>query len=486
MRLDVVLADPRGVEVWRLGESELADTTRAVCQRIGDLEALRIRLVADLENRGTAKTLGAGSTASWLSGVTRMALGAATQIVNLGKALADRPATAAAVDTGAISVAHARVIVGFFARLPDGVPAEALPECETYLLDAARGENPTELARRAATLRHLLEPVEDSLPDAENTALNELFAATTLNGRGILKADLDAETMEMLHTALSALSKPRAAADGARDGRPAPLRRADAFTELLRRYLNSGDGPVEGYERPHLWLLIRGDDLAAAEEGETGGDTADTAGDTANPGGVDVDDVTGEAAARPEPAAPPAPAAPPEPAAPPAPAAPPEPDRGAHQALFGTDPIAPGWMPWVGPISAASARRIGCDCELTTIRIDGEGVPLNLGRNQRLVSLAQRKALIARDHGCAFSGCGRPPAWTEAHHVVHWIDGGLTDLDNLVLLCGHHHRVIHHDGWTIVMGTDGHPWFLPPAWLDPLRQPRPAQHRQHHPYTTAA
>ncbi len=79
MKLDVVLADPCGVEVWRLGESELADTTRVVCQRIGDLEALRIRLVADLENRGTAKTLGAGSTASWLSGVTRMALGAATQ-----------------------------------------------------------------------------------------------------------------------------------------------------------------------------------------------------------------------------------------------------------------------------------------------------------------------------------------------------------------------------------------------------------------------
>ncbi len=148
MDLDVVLADPGGVAVWRLGESELVDATRAVCQRIGDLEALRIRLVADLESRGIAKALGAGSTASWLSGVTRMALGAATQIVNLGKALAERPATAAAVDTGAISVAHARVIVGFFARLPDGVPAEALPECETYLLDAARGENPTELARR--------------------------------------------------------------------------------------------------------------------------------------------------------------------------------------------------------------------------------------------------------------------------------------------------------------------------------------------------
>ncbi|MEO9222765.1 MAG: HNH endonuclease, partial [Mycobacteriaceae bacterium] len=115
-----------------------------------------------------------------------------------------------------------------------------------------------------------------------------------------------------------------------------------------------------------------------------------------------------------------------------------------------------------------------------------EGVPLNLGRTQRLVSPGQRRALIARDHGCAFPGCNRPPAWTEAHHIVHWIDGGPTDLANLVLLCRRHHRVIHHDGWTIQIGTDAHPWFLPPAWMDPSRQPRPAQHRQHHTHTTAA
>ncbi len=91
MDTDAALADPRGVEVWRLGESELVGTTRAVSQRMGDLEALRVRLVADLESRGTAKSLGAGSTASWLSGVARMAPGAATAIVNLGKALTECP-----------------------------------------------------------------------------------------------------------------------------------------------------------------------------------------------------------------------------------------------------------------------------------------------------------------------------------------------------------------------------------------------------------
>jgi len=409
----VAFFDPCGVEVWRLSSPALVTTARAVCQRITDLEALRVRLVVDLEARGTAKTLGAGSTASWLSGVTRMAPGAATLIVHLGKALAEWPGTAAAVDSGAISVAHAKVIVGFFAHLPDGVPPEALPECETYLSQAAATENPVELARRAAALRHLLEPAEHSLPDAENTALNELFAATTLGGRGMVKADLDAETMEMLHTALSGLSQPKPAADGTRDTRPAALRWAEAFTELLRRYLNSGHSPVEGYERPHLSLLIRDEDLVAAgedNENDTTPDEAPTA-DTAPRPDADRPDTDRPSTDRPDT------------------------DRGAYRAMFGADPVAPGWMPWIGPISAASARRIACDCELTAILIDGEGVPLKLGRSQRLVSAHQRRALIARDHGCAFPGCHRPPAWTQAHHIRHWINGGTTDLANLKPLC---------------------------------------------------
>jgi len=310
-----------------------------------------------------------------------------------------------------------------------------------------------ELARRAAALRHLLEPAEHSLPDAENTALNELFAATTLGGRGMVKADLDAETMEMLHTALSGLSQPKPAADGTRDTRPAALRWAEAFTELLRRYLNSGHSPVEGYERPHLSLLIRDEDLAATGDDKKNDTTPDEA-------------PTADTAPRPSADRPSTDR--------------PDTDRGAYRAMFGADPVAPGWMPWIGPISAASARRIACDCELTAILIDGEGVPLKLGRSQRLVSAHQRRALIARDHGCAFPGCHRPPAWTQAHHIRHWINGGTTDLANLILLCGHHHRVIHHDGWDIHVGNDGHPWFHPPQWMDPLREPGPAQHRQHH------
>ncbi len=450
MELIEAFADPTGVEPWRLGETELVSVTGALSQHIVECEALRVRLVADLESRGTAKATGAGSTAAWLAGTTRMAPGAATGIVKLGQALAEWTDTAEALKLGRISTAHAKVIVGFFAHLPDGVPPDALPECERYLLDAAVTDNPVELARRAAALHHLLEPVEGSVPDAENVELNELHAATTLGGRGMVRANVDAETMEMLLTALSALSAPRPGLDGSADRRSAGRRQADAFTELLRRYLNSGGSPVEGYERPHLSLLIHAADLASDDA------TQDTPTDVGSPAAESEQ--------------------PPRPA----------PDRGAYEAMFGPRAGAPGWMPWLGPISAASARRIACDCELTAILLDDDGVPLNLGRSQRLVSPQQRRALIARDHGCAFPGCNRPPAWTQAHHIRHWIDGGTTDLANLVLLCTVHHRVIHHNGWDIVMGTDGHPWFLPPEWLDPLRQPRPAHHRRNHPHHTAA
>ncbi|MEO9221883.1 MAG: DUF222 domain-containing protein, partial [Mycobacteriaceae bacterium] len=276
MELIDALVAPIGVEPWRLGESELVSTTLELFQRMRELEALQVRLVADLESRGTAKTLGASGTAAWLSGLTQLSGGAARQLVRLGKALAELPVTAEAVAAGRISVAHAKVIAGFISRLPDGLDPQAAVDCEHYLVDAAPGEDPVALARRAAALRHMLEPVEEGLPDAENAALNELFASTTLGGRGVIKADVDAETMEMLQTALSALSKPHPDGDGGPDRRSPARRRADALTELLRWYLNSGDGPVEGYERPHLSLLIGADDLARADHDEVG-DSTETA-----------------------------------------------------------------------------------------------------------------------------------------------------------------------------------------------------------------
>jgi hypothetical protein len=134
--------------------------------------------------------------------------------------------------------------------------------------------------------------------------------------------------------------------------------------------------------------------------------------------------------------------------------------------------VPPGELGCGGPISTDAVRRIGCDAGITRIITDPASVPLDVGREHRTVSTGQWAALTARDRGCAFPGCTRPADWCDAHHIIHWVDGGATDVDNLVLLCGHHHRVIHHNGWQVRIGNDRHPEFLPPPWINADRTPR--------------
>ncbi len=98
---------------------------------------------------------------------------------------------------------------------------------------------------------------------------------------------------------------------------------------------------------------------------------------------------------------------------------------------------------WAGSITGQAARRIACDARITRVITAGESQPLDVGRATRVVPPAIRRALELRDHGCAWPGCDRPPPWTDAHHITHWADGGPTTLDNLVLLCRHHHRATH-------------------------------------------
>ncbi len=107
-------------------------------------------------------------------------------------------------------------------------------------------------------------------------------------------------------------------------------------------------------------------------------------------------------------------------------------------------------------------RRMACDSDLIRVLLDADGCVLDVGRDHRLVTPAIWTALVVRDHHCAFPGCTRPPVMGHAHHIRHWIDGGTTSLDNLVLLCGHHHRTIHHTPWEVRLGHDRRPEFRPP------------------------
>ena len=123
-------------------------------------------------------------------------------------------------------------------------------------------------------------------------------------------------------------------------------------------------------------------------------------------------------------------------------------------------------------LSAGAARRIACDCGIVPVVMGGESVPLDVGRTRRLFTTKQRVALNTRDRGCAFPHCERPARWSDAHHITHWLDGGPTNLTNLVLLCRRHHRMIHHSEWTVRMSGIGHPEFIPPRWIDPTQTPQ--------------
>ena len=123
------------------------------------------------------------------------------------------------------------------------------------------------------------------------------------------------------------------------------------------------------------------------------------------------------------------------------------------------------------PISIGATRRLACDAKLIPIVLGAASEPLDIGRISRLIPTAIRRAVTARDGGCAFPGCDRPPHMCDAHHIVFWADGGETALCNLCLLCGHHHDTVHHHGWHITI-TNGLPWFIPPPWIDPTQTPR--------------
>jgi hypothetical protein len=105
-------------------------------------------------------------------------------------------------------------------------------------------------------------------------------------------------------------------------------------------------------------------------------------------------------------------------------------------------------------ISAARARWMACDADITRIVLGPDGEPLDLGRTHRLVTPALRKAVIARDRTCVFAGCDAPHWWSEVHHLIHWTQGGDTSLANSGLLCERHHTQVHH-GFTVTRDDTG-------------------------------
>jgi hypothetical protein len=246
---------------------------------------------------------------------------------------------------------------------------------------------------------------------------------------------LEPEAGQTLLAALEPLARPASAADTRTGGQ----RRADALAELARRSLEGGRLPQTGGVRPQLTVLVDLDSLQGGP-GSLGGDTElgplppEACRRLACDGAVTRVLVTRQATNH----------------------------HGHHD-----DPCGdhrhhhPHNQATLADRLRAAARR------LPPVLGGAPSQPLDVGRTTRVVSPAQRTALAVRDGGCVFPGCDRPLAWCEAHHLVHWLDGGPTDLDNLVLLCRAHHRAVHEGGWQLQHRPDGRLTATPPHRRQP-------------------
>jgi len=239
-----------------------------------------------------------------------------------------------------------------------------------------------------------------------------------------LQGVLDAEAGA---TVLAAL-KPLATRAGAEDERPATVRRADALVELARQGLDGGKLPRTGGERPHVHITVPLDALtSAAGSAES---TAAAAGGGSRTAGQAADAAAGGGL-------------------------PARPWALRPQASLDTGEV----------LVETALHRLLCDAVITRVVLDPDSLPLDLGRRTRLITPAQRRALRHRDNGCRYPGCDRPHEWTDGHHIIHWLHGGPTDLDNLVSLCRRHHTQLHEGTYAIRAGPGNTLTFtLPNGW----------------------
>lgn len=132
-------------------------------------------------------------------------------------------------------------------------------------------------------------------------------------------------------------------------------------------------------------------------------------------------------------------------------------DAGTLAGTGGDDDSGPGGtLARVGPVAGSTARRVGCDADVTTVAVDGTGGAEVVARERRFFSWAQRKAMIARDGDrCAVPFCDRPVSWADGHHLDAWARGGPTSTRNGALPCAAHHTMLHEGGWSLHRLPDG-------------------------------
>lgn len=419
--VETLLASVRLVRRAAIGVTELpaGDVAPAMAQAqelVRAAQVLVLELTRHADALGTARQVGATSTQAWLAQTSGTSHASAGKDVRLARELDQAaPRTKDALTTGGIdgiSVDKARVVVDAMTRLPVDLAAPERDRVERDLVDKARRFGVEELRRAARRALDVIDPVR---ADAAETAILVAEEAQARRQVSFWMRTSDVDGM----------------VDG---GFTLPALEAD----MLRAVLQAATAPrarTPGGASNADLDLSRPDHRVRA--GHAFCDLARHLPTDRFHGGltatlmvtIDQETLTGAL-------------------------------ERAGTTSFGTR-ISPG-----------EVRRIACEAGILPAVFGKLSLPLDLGRAARLFSPAQRIALGYRDKGCAFPGCDRPPGWCEAHHITPWHQGGTTNLADGVLLCAHHHRLIHNTDWEVRLGADGMPEFLPPRSVDPTRAPR--------------
>jgi hypothetical protein len=439
-----------------MSERELLQTADAVGSARRSLDALAAEIAGELARR-SERALGYSGLAQrngmrTAAALVQRALGStaqdARQLVAVGAALDDGTAfgsaLGASVRTGAVSVASAAAIRSGLGDANEAVSSDDLAAASTELVAASASLTPEQLRVRARERRDELDAAGVADRETALRARRSLRLVPLDDGMTRLIGLLDPESAAQVSAVVDAVTSPRRG--GPRFVDPAQRARADA--------LDSDPRTTEQLALDGLLDVLRAGAAAAPESLPASGAPVRVV--------VAARDLPTWSGARSGTFITPSGASTAPSDASPAPSAPsPAPSGSAR--LEG-QAVA---------LSSATAERRSCADGIVPIVVDAGGQPLDVGRAQRLFTSRQRIALAVRDGGCRFPGCDRPPSWCEAHHLVPWSHGGRTDTADGILLCRHHHLLLHDNGWRAE--RDGARYFVvPPAERDPLRRRIPA------------
>jgi uncharacterized protein DUF222/HNH endonuclease len=391
------LDELRATDVALASDEDLADDLLELERASRVIEAERSRRLIEVERRGAWSLDGHLSLVSWLAARLRLGSGRAARHVRLARALEAMPATREALASGEA----AELLLTAREAAP-----ETFREAESMLVEAATTLSPGDVRRAIAYWREAADSEQARERARRVHERRRLHVSPLLDGMVRIDGDLDPESGQTVITAL------RAVQDAWAKDRGPGIEKSDSDGECR-------DGG--------------GDEGILARDGRTAPQRRADALTELCRAWLDRSDRPSVAGERPH-----------------------------VVVMVELESLAGGLgrtceLEEAGPIAPETARRIACDAGITRVIVGPASQPLDVGRTTPVVPASIRKALVVRDRGCRFPGCGRPPGWCDAHHVRHWADGGPTALGNLLLLCRRHHRAVHQD--FRVRMDDGRPRF---------------------------